>query len=456
MEDYSDKKILILGLAREGIDSLRYFLKNHSAAEIAVADRAEIGKLGLVAAELLAQNPQVRFFGGAGYLEALDRYDLIVKSPGIPIHLPPVEAAFKRGVITSQTEIFFQECPGKIIGVTGTKGKSTTASIIYEIIKRSGKKTFLLGNIGEPMLSYLPRADKDTVFVCELSAHQLYNLRQSPWIAVITNIYPEHLDYYKNYKEYILAKANIALNQSENDHFIYNGQIPEIVSLLKEVKSQKIDFAADNWQFAGKTALVGKFNMENAKIGAIVGRLLGIADGIVGAAIADFKPLPNRLEFLGTFGGIDCYNDSLSTIQESAAAAIEALGSRVQTLIAGGFDRGQPFDKLARAILSSEIRNLVMLPATGVKIWREIEKQAELSGKTDRFRELEYCPAVDMREAVNSVFAKTEKGKICLLSAAAASFGGFADYADRGRQFKECLVNRRPLFAAKDNQKTLN
>lgn len=453
MKNYSGKKILILGLAREGTDSLRYFLEKYPAVQIAAADRAEIEKLGPAARGLLAENPQVRFWGGNGYLEALDNYDLVVKSPGIPIHLPPVERAFKRGAITSQTEIFFKECPGMIIGITGTKGKSTTASIIYEIIKRSGKKTLLLGNIGEPMLSYLPRADKNTFFVCELSAHQLYNLKQSPHIAITTNIYPEHLDYYKNYNEYILAKMNICLHQTENDYFIYNGRIKEIIPWLKKTKAQKIDFSAVDWRFEEKTALTGEFNMENAKIGAIVGRLLGIADNVINAAIADFKPLPNRLELIGNFSGIDCYNDSLSTIQESAVAAIEALGPRVQTLIAGGFDRNQPFDKLARSVLSSNIRNLVMLPATGIKIWREIEKQAESSGQTDRFRELSYCPAVDMREAVDSVFAKTKKGKICLLSAAAASFGGFADYADRGRQFKECLVDGGRLFAAKDNQK---
>ncbi len=453
MEDYSGKKILILGLAREGIDSLRYFLEKYPTVQIAAADRAEAGKLSLAAAELLARNPQVRFFGGISYLETLDCYDLIVKSPGIPIHLPSVEAAFEKGKITSQTEIFFKECPGTIIGVTGTKGKSTTASIIYEIIKRSGKKTFLLGNIGEPMLSYLSRADKDTFFVCELSAHQLYNLKRSPHIAVVTNIYPEHLDYYKNYNEYILAKMNICLHQTKNDHFIYNGQIKEIIPWLKKTKAQKIDFSAIDWRFEGETALTGEFNMENAKIGAIVGRLLGVADNVIDAAIADFKPLPNRLEFVGNFGGIDCYNDSLSTIQESAVAAIEALGPRVQTLIAGGFDRNQPFDKLARAVLNSEIRNLVMLPTTGIKIWREIEKQAELSGKVGRFRELECCPAANMREAVDLVFAKTEKGKICLLSAAAASFGGFADYADRGRQFRECLIAGGRSFAAKDGPK---
>lgn len=444
MANYSGKKILILGLAREGTDSLRYFLEKYPAAQIAVADRAEADELGSAMAELLAQNPQVRFWGGSGHLKALDHYDLIIKSPGIPIHLPSVEAAFERGKITSQTEIFFKECPGTIIGVTGTKGKSTTASIIYEIIKRSGKKTFLLGNIGKPMLSYLPQADKNTFFVCELSAHQLYNLKQSPHIAVITNIYPEHLDYYKNYNEYILAKMNICLHQTKNDYFIYNGQIQEIIPWLEKIKARKVDFFAVDWRFEGKTALTGKFNMENAKIGAIVGRLLGVADNVINAAIADFKPLPNRLEFVGNFGGIDCYNDSLSTIQESAVAAIEALGPRVQTLIAGGFDRNQPFDKLARAVLSSEICNLVMLPATGIKIWREIEKQAGLSGEINRFCKLAHYPAANMREAVDLVFAKTKKGKICLLSAAAASFGGFTDYADRGNQFKEYLIGREP------------
>ncbi len=442
MADCDNKKILILGMAREGVDSLRYFLKKYPSAQIGAADRLELTELNEPARELLARNSQVCFFGGDDYLSAIDDYDLIVKSPGVPIHLLEIEAAYRQGKITSQTEIFFEKCPGMIIGVTGTKGKSTTASIIYEILKKSGRNVFLLGNIGQPLLSYLDTGGKETFFVCELSAHQLYNLNKSPHVAVLLNIYPEHLDYYANYDEYIRAKANIAIHQSKKDYLIYNSTNPEAKEIAEKSAAKKIAFNEYQWDFAKKTNLIGDFNLENAKIGAIVGRLLGVSNETVNAAISEFKPLANRLEFVGSFSGINCYNDSLSTIQESAVAAIRGLGNAVSTLIAGGFDRGQPFDKLAVVILDSNVKTLILFPVTGDRIWEEVKNQAAIANKNERLLKLKHYFVETMEEAVNFVFSETKKGEICLLSAASASFGQFADYADRGNRFKECLAKK--------------
>lgn len=439
---YKNKKILILGLGREGVDSLSFFLKNCPENEIAAADRSRINDLAPAAREILSYNPQIKLILGENYLTDLEKFDLVVKSPGIPIHTHEIEQARKSGKITSQTEIFFNQCPGMIIGVTGTKGKSTTSSIIYGIIKKSGRQVFLLGNIGTPMLAYLEAANKDDVFVCELSAHQLYGLKKSPHIAVLLNIYPEHLDYYSSYEEYIQAKANIGIHQSESDYLIYNSSNNETARIAHISLSQKIAFDKFDWNFCGTTSLIGNFNLENAKIGAIVGKLIGITDRDIEAAIFEFKPLANRLEFVGNFNGIDCYNDSLSTIQESAVAAIDGLGERVRTLIAGGFDRGQPFDKLAAAILDSNIKNLILFPATGKKIWEEIEQTAKTADKIGRLSVIKRFFVENMEEAVGRVFSETERGGICLLSAASASFGNFRDYADRGDQFKNCLVSR--------------
>jgi UDP-N-acetylmuramoylalanine--D-glutamate ligase len=339
-----------------------------------------------------------------------------------------------------------------IIGITGTKGKSTTSSIIYDIIRKSGKKAFLAGNIGNPMLSYLGAADKESIFVCEFSAHQLYGLSKSPHISVLLNIYPEHLDYYANYNEYIRSKANIAIYQEEQDYLIYNSANVETSRIAKESVAQKIAFNEYGWILNKKTNLIGGFNLENAKIGAIIGRLLGISDEVINATITGFKPLENRLEFVGNFNGIDCYNDSLSTIQESAVAAIEGLGGRVCTLIAGGFDRGQPFDKLAAAILAGNIKTLILFPTTGQKIWEEIKNFAQNTNQNDRLIGLNCYFVEDMRKAIDLVFLETEKGGICLLSSASASFGGFRDYADRGNSFKNSLVSRLD----KSNQKSDN
>jgi UDP-N-acetylmuramoylalanine--D-glutamate ligase len=436
---YRDKKILILGLGREGFDSLSFFLRICPGAEIGIADRIESDKLGPQFRDVMDKNPQIRAFLGENYLLAINDYDVIVKTPGIPIHIAEIEQAFVQDKITSQTEIFFEQCPGMIVGVTGTKGKSTTSSITYEVLKAAGKNVSLLGNIGTPMLSFLEGAGVESIFVCELSAHQLYNLKKSPHIAVLLNIYREHLDYYKDFEEYIRAKANIAIHQSEEDILIYNSSNAEVGAIAGKSKARKIAFNEYSWKYPEKTNLIGAFNLENAKIAAIIGRELGIKDEVIDRAIAEFKPLENRLEFVGNFNGVDYYNDSLSTIQESAVVAIEGFGGRVQTLIAGGYERNQPFEKLAESILASRIKNLVLFPTTGQRIWDQIKRVAGPSEKTARLAEIATFFTESMEEAVIYARKNTVAGSVCLLSAASASFNNFRDYADRGNQFRACV-----------------
>lgn len=445
--EISNKKILILGLGREGLASLRFVLSNCPGATIGVADRADEAKISPAIRELLQENPAIKKHLGENYLSALPAYDAIVKSPGLPIHLPEIEAAFAQDKITSQTRLFFDLCPGTLIGITGTKGKSTTSSIIYEIIKRSGKKAFLIGNIGTPMIDYLKDIDRDTFCVCELSAHQLYDLTKSPHIAVLLNVYPEHLDYYKDFSEYIFAKANIAKFQDKKDLLIYNSANPEVNKIAQGSLARKIAFNEYDWQFTGKTALIGKYNLDNAKIGAIIGRELGISDKDINTAIADFKPLDNRLEFVGNFNGADFYNDSLSTIQESAVAAIESFGPKLQTLIAGGFDRHQPFDKLAAAVLQSNIESLILFPTTGQRIWQEIEKCAAVMEIGGRLASIKPYFVDKMEEAIARALETTMPGRICALSAASASFSGFKDYAERGASFRENLKRQAKACA---------
>jgi len=202
---------LILGLGREGAATLKFILKNFPNTVLGVADRAEKSKISPTIRDILDQNPGIGRHLGDDYLASINDYDIIIKSPGLPIHIPEIETAFAQGKITSQTRIFFDLCPGVLIGVTGTKGKSTTSSIIYEIIRRSNKKVFLIGNIGTPMIDYLKDIDRDTFCVCELSAHQLYDLTKSPHIAVLLNIYPEHLDYYKDFPN-IYSQRQISPN----------------------------------------------------------------------------------------------------------------------------------------------------------------------------------------------------------------------------------------------------
>ncbi len=298
---------------------------------------------------------------GKNYLKSLKNYDVIVKSPGVPIHLPEVEKAFKQGKITSQTEIFLENCPGKIVGVTGTKGKSTTASLVYQILKQGGLKAHLVGNIGKPVLNLLFRATPKDVYVYELSSHQLYNLEKSPHIAVLLEYFPEHLDYYKNFKEYAKAKANITRYQTKNDYLIFNSGDKIVREIAKKSKAKKIP-------------IKGKYYELDRNAAKAVGKIFKIPLRIIQKAIKKFKPLPHRLELVGTFKGITFYNDALSTIPETAIAAIDALGANVQTIMLGGYDRKIEFKNLAKSVFKSKIKNVILFPTTGEKIWKAIRQ----------------------------------------------------------------------------------
>jgi UDP-N-acetylmuramoylalanine--D-glutamate ligase len=431
IETLKNKKILILGFGREGKDTLEFLSKIFPDKTFGIADKDKNCKLQIKNWKLR----KVKWHLGENYLRALKYYDVIIKSPGIPIHLPEVERAFKEGKITSQTEIFLENYKGKIVGITGTKGKSTTASLIYKVLKEGGLKVRLAGNIGKPVLNYLISSKEDEIFVYELSSHQLYNLKISPHVAVFLNIYPEHLDYYKDFKEYLMAKANITLWQTENDFLVYNSKDENIRKIAEKSKAKKIPIRdySNILENIGikKIPFYGDFYGLNIACAIEVGKIFGVKKDKIKKAIEKFKPLPHRLEYVGRFNGIEFFNDSLSTIPQTTIAALDSLGERVQTLILGGFDRGLDFKELAREILKREIKNLILFPTTGERIWREILNSVKDDSQLPRAILVQ-----NMKDAVKTAFEITEKGKICLLSPASPSFGIFRDYKERGNLFK--------------------
>jgi UDP-N-acetylmuramoylalanine--D-glutamate ligase len=428
LENLKERKILILGFGREGKGTFLFLRKIFPKKTIGIADQNP--RLKVENAKL----KKVKWHLGKGYLKSIKKYDLIIKSPGIPIHFPEIEKAFKRKKITSLTEIFFENCKGKIVGITGTKGKSTTSTLIYKVLKEGRKKVHLVGNIGKPPLNLLFSDSKEKIYVYELSSHQLYNLKKSPQIAVFLNVFPEHLDYYKNFKEYLMAKANICLWQRKENFLIYNFEDKNIRKIAKKSKAKKIPLKnclKVLKEYKIKITPLRKHFALNLVAAIRVGEIFRIKKEKIKNTILNFKFLPHRLEFVGNFKGIDFYNDSLSTVPETTIWALNTLGKRVETLILGGFDRGLDFKKLAREILKRKIKNLILFPDTGERIWREILK-------LNKKRKLPKAFLINnMKDATKLAFKVTSKGKICLLSPASPSFNLFKNYKERGNLFKK-------------------
>ena len=430
IERLKKEKVLILGFGKEGKDVFNFLRKLFPKKPIGIADKNP---------EVFEKNlKNVKWYLGENYLKSLENYDIIIKSPGIPIHLPEVEESYKKGKITSQTEIFLQNFQGKVIGITGTKGKSTTATLIYKILKEGGEKVCFGGNIGKPVLNYLFSLKKEDIFVYEMSSHQLYNLKISPQVAIFLNIYPEHLDYYKDFNEYLMAKANITLWQKKEDFLIYNFNDKNIRKIAKKSKARKIPIK--NYSLIlkevgiKKIPFCGSFYGLNIAAGIEVGKIFKIKKEKIKKVIENFKPLPHRLEYVGRFKGIDFFNDSLSTIPQTTILALNSLGNKVETLILGGYDRGVDFKELAKEILKTKVKNLILFPETGKRIWKEI---LEETNNKPKFKNVFFFD--NMKDAVKASFEVTSKGKICLMSPASPSFGLFKNYKERGNLFKKYI-----------------
>jgi len=434
-QELATKKILILGLGKEGRDNFKFLRKIFPHKVLGAADRLKLKELNDKVKKMIRLDKRVKLHLGPNYLKSLKNYDVILKSPGIS---PKTIAPFitKEQRITSQTEVFFQNCPGKIVGITATKGKSTTTSLIYKILKEDDIRAHLVGNIGRPVLRLLLSATPKDVYVYELSSHQLLGLKKSPQAAVLLNIFPEHLDYYRGFKEYIKAKANITRYQEEKDYLIFNSKNEIVKKIAKSSKAQKRDLNSVKIKkiiSIKDVPLKGKFNLQNVKAAILVGKIFEVPDKKIARAIKNFKPLPHRLELVGTFRGITFYNDALATIPESTIEAIEAFDNNVQTIILGGFDRGLNFKKLAKKVLESKIKTVILFPTTGERIWKEILQQAQ--HKPPKLPQ--HFFADNMPEAVRLCYQETKKDGICLLSTASPSFSIFRDYKEKGNLFKK-------------------
>lgn len=410
INELKNKRILILGFGREGLDTFLFLRKLFPKKIIGVADQSKVKSSKLKNAKL---------YFGKNYLNSTRNYDVVIKSPGIPFKILPRSALRK---ITTQTEIFFDNCPGRIVGITGTKGKSTTTSMIYEILKARGLKAHLIGNIGKPVLNLLPKTTKKDVYVYELSSHQLFNLKKSPHVAVFLNIFQEHLDYYRSFREYARAKANITLHQTKNDYLVFNSQDKLVRKFALKSKAKKIPIKGEY------------YDLDKAAARA-VGKIFKVPQRLIEKSLKNFKYLPHRLELVGTFRGITFYDDALATIPEATISAMDKLGPKAETIMLGGFERNIDFKNLARKVLKNRIKTVILFPTTGKRIWQEITKLSERGLPKHFFLSKHENGTQYMQEAVKLAYENTAKGKICLLSTASPSFSIFKDYREKGDLF---------------------
>lgn len=425
IEYLNERRVLILGFGREGRSTYDMIRRHLPDKHLGIGDLRDIN----------LHDKNVTVYGGDCYFEAMKDYDLVIKTPGIAF----TDVVIPEGVeVTCQTDLFLRFSTCVCVGVTGTKGKTTTSTLIYQMIKKSGKTACLIGNIGIPVLDRLESGEPE-IAVIEMSSHQLEFTTASPHIAVMTNIYPEHLDHYNGFEGYVAAKMNILSHQVGCDYFICNAQqdfdkyfdfsfaSPTVLKIFTNDRENDaiVEAAAENER------LRGSHNRMNVCLAAAAVRCLGISEEAILSAVRDFSGIENRMEPVGEYGGIKFVNDSIATIPKAVECAVEALGD-VDTLIFGGMDRGIDYSGFVSYLEACDISNLIGLPDTGTRLCSElIEKNCTKN----------IILAEDMEQAVDAAFRFTEKGKTCLMSPAASSYNVYKDFEHKGNHFKTLVKN---------------
>jgi UDP-N-acetylmuramoylalanine--D-glutamate ligase len=428
IEYIKEKKILILGYGREGISTYNYIREHLPEKKLTIADKNYIN----------LDDKNVDVICGDDYLSYLGDFDIVFKSPGIAflddVKYPPTTE------ITCQTDMFLRFAEPTVVGITGSKGKTTTSTLIYEMLKAGGKNTCLIGNIGVPVFEKADESE-DLIAVIEMSSHQLEFTTASPKVAVLVNIYEEHLDHYKTgFSGYANAKLNITRYQTKEDYFVYNDEqdVGHGLDVTKSIGGTQIKVGftkASNDEFVNELwhsteHLKGEHNRQDIAYALAVARVFGVDDDSVRNAIKGFKGIEHRMEFVGKFKGVSYYNDSIATIPTAVMGAIKALGN-VETLIFGGLDRGIDYKEFIDFLINSDIKNLIGLPETGHDILDDVKLH---NTQVNAFY------AENMEDAVINAIRETKENGVCLFSPAAASYNFYRNFEEKGRHFKELVV----------------
>lgn len=425
-----NKSVCILGFGREGKSTYNILTKYCSPSEIAVADINTVNGLP----------ENVKLICGADYQKSLDDFDIVFKSPGIVLEKQPSEL---KCLITSETQVFFEVYREQIIGITGTKGKSTVTSLIYHILHENGIDCRIAGNIGIPVFDIAESMTDKTVVVCELSCHQLEYMTVSPETAVFLNLFEEHLDHYGTMERYYNAKKNIYLHQKKHDCLLINSDIapensPELLQYIYEISAENPDSEIyvhdgiikkedyDDYKIpVNKIKLLGIHNHYNIAVAYFVTAFYVEREEFE-KALCTFNPLAHRLEYVDTVDGVSYYDDSIST---ACATAIEAVKSvpNAKTVIVGGMDRGIDYTTLVDYLQSTDIK-VICMETSGKRIYDMFVSKNNIY----------YVPHLE--DAVKLASEITPSGKSCVMSPASASYGIFKNFEERGDVFKSLVA----------------
>ncbi len=446
--DWSTRRVLVLGFGAEGRASVQYAAQCR-AREIAIADQSETISLSTAEAALVS-----RTFLGAHWLNSISEYDIIIRSPGVALrHLQDLQRVTPHTQITSSTKIFLERHRDSTIGITGTKGKSTTSSLIHRFLINASRDARLGGNIGLPALHLLNEPAE--IYVLELSSYQLADAHVSPHVAVFLNLYPEHLDHHGDFQQYGEAKANITRMQRPGDRLILPADSHFLSDLTVGSAAQRVLWGhssecswIENDHFfyrcpAGRvrkicnvniSLLKGPGNQRNILAALAAVSHLSIPDDILASTIATFRPLPHRLEEVGVVNEVTYINDSISTVPEAAINALETFGANVRTMLLGGYDRGISFVKLIDRIMHTQVRTFILFPPSGVRIAAELRKHPLFSSTKHEIIEVS-----GMEAAVLHAARCTPPSSTCLMSPASPSFPLFNNFEERGAAFRACV-----------------
>ena len=414
-----EKRVLILGFGMEGKSTYNLLKKVGSFSALDIADK----------------NPNISeeeavVYSGDNYLDNIEMYDIVFKSPGIIL---PKNYKEYNCQITSQTEVFLEHYNRQVIGITGTKGKSTVSTLIYHVLSSNNIPCILAGNIGKPVFDILDDITPATILVLELSCHQLDICRFSPALSVFLNLYEDHLDHYKTFENYARTKKNIYLHQHPLDILYCDATVKPAVgeSVSRAVIVDKTILPFDSFTAIDVVKLYGEHNLKNCAFVYSIAKTFSITDDEFISSIRSYAPLRHRLEFIGNKEGIDFYDDSISTTNESTINAVKTIPN-ASTVLVGGMDRGIDYTGLVEYLASSSLANIICMYDSGKRIFEMLQSSQNVKPTAN------YCNT--LYEAAELAQKITPVGKACILSPAAASYGEFKNFEERGNMFRQLVI----------------